>query len=291
MQIDEVVWQVINRGHCSFKIKTISQNFCRNEYNVTGLCSKQSCPLANSQYATIKEEKGLCYLYVKTAERAQKPKELWERILLSKNYEQALSQIDEQLKYWSNFMIHKNKQRLTKLRQMLIRIRKMRLKGFKELIPIKKKAERRDKIREQKALVAANLENAIEQELMDRLKNGVYNEIMNYNSKAFEKVVGQNQVEDEEEREQQELEEEEEDYSDEELIFDPNDLEEDDDDEEDQDEDNQEDDKRLFKKQTFNQLRRQDDEIKDIKKKKTRVQLQYEEEEEIEDRKKQQITF
>ncbi|CAD8177563.1 unnamed protein product [Paramecium octaurelia] len=289
MQIDEVVWQVINRGHCSFKIKTISQNFCRNEYNVTGLCSKQSCPLANSQYATIKEEKGLCYLYVKTAERAQKPKELWEKILLSKNYEQALAQIDEQLKYWSNFMIHKNKQRLTKLRQMLIRIRKMRLKGFKELIPIKKKAERRDKIREQKALVAANLENAIEQELIDRLKNGVYNEIMNYNTKAFEKVVGQNQVEDEEEREQQEQEEEEEDYSDEELIFDPNDLEEDD--EEDQEEDDDEDDKRLFKKQTFNQLRRDDDELKDVKKKKPRVKLQYEEEEEVEDRKKQQIAF
>ncbi|CAD8107725.1 unnamed protein product [Paramecium primaurelia] len=288
MQIDEVVWQVINRGHCSFKIKTISQNFCRNEYNVTGLCSKQSCPLANSQYATIKEEKGLCYLYVKTAERAQKPKELWEKILLSKNYEQALAQIDEQLKYWSNFMIHKNKQRLTKLRQMLIRIRKMRLKGFKELIPIKKKAERRDKIREQKALVAANLENAIEQELIDRLKNGVYNEIMNYNTKAFEKVVGQNQMEDEEEREQQELEEEEEDYSDEELIFDPNDLEEDDDEE---DQDDEEDDKRLFQKQTFNQLRRENDEVKDIKKKKPRVQLQYEEEEEVEDRKKQQIAF
>ncbi|CAD8178806.1 unnamed protein product [Paramecium pentaurelia] len=287
MQIDEVVWQVINRGHCSFKIKTISQNFCRNEYNVTGLCSKQSCPLANSQYATIKEEKGLCYLYVKTAERAQKPKELWEKILLSKNYEQALAQIDEQLKYWSNFMIHKNKQRLTKLRQMLIRIRKMRLKGFKELIPIKKKAERRDKIREQKALVAANLENAIEQELIDRLKNGVYNEIMNYNTKAFEKVVGQNQMEDEEEREQQELEEEEEDYSDEELIFDPNDLEEDDE----EDQDDEEDDQRLFQKQTFNQLRRENDEIKDIKKKKPRVQLQYEEEEEVEDRKKQQIAF
>ncbi|CAD8161716.1 unnamed protein product [Paramecium octaurelia] len=289
MQIDEVVWQVINRGHCSFKIKTISQNFCRNEYNVTGLCSKQSCPLANSQYATIKEEKGLCYLYVKTAERAQKPKELWEKILLSKNYEQALAQIDEQLKYWSNFIIHKNKQRLTKLRQMLIRIRKMRLKGFKELIPIKKKAERRDKIREQKALVAANLENAIEQELIDRLKNGVYNEIMNYNTKAFEKVVGQNQVEDEEEREQQEQEEEEEDYSDEELIFDPNDLEEDD--EEDQEDDDEEDDKRLFQKQTFNQLRRDDDEVKDVKKKKPRVKLQYEEEEEVEDRKKQQIAF
>lgn len=62
----------------------------------------------------------------------------------------------------------------------------------KELIPIKKKAERRDKIREQKALVAANLEGTIEQELIERLKNGVYNEIMNYNSNAFKKVMDQN---------------------------------------------------------------------------------------------------
>ena len=53
MQHDEVIWSVINHGHCSFKAKlnNNAETFCRNEYNNTGLCNRTSCPLANSRCA------------------------------------------------------------------------------------------------------------------------------------------------------------------------------------------------------------------------------------------------
>lgn len=142
---------------------------------------------------------------MKTAERAHLPNQLWEKFRLNKSYSKALEQIDEQLIYWSPFIIHKCKQRLTKLRQMLIQMRKLKLQGKEELVPIKKKAEKRDRIREAKALIAANIENKIEEELMERLKTGVYKDIYNYNPKVFNKLVGR---EEEEEQDEEQMEEE-----------------------------------------------------------------------------------
>lgn len=85
MQHDEVIWQIINHQFCSFKTKLAEErNFCQNPYNVTGLCIKSACPLANSRYATIREEEGICYLYMKTIERAHTPKDLWQKIKVSK---------------------------------------------------------------------------------------------------------------------------------------------------------------------------------------------------------------
>ncbi|XP_011040509.1 PREDICTED: protein MAK16 homolog [Populus euphratica] len=210
MQHDEVIWQVIRHNHCSFMAKITTGNFCRNPYNITGVCNRSSCPLANSRYATIRDHDGVFYLYMKTIERAHKPNELWERVKLPRNYEKALEIIDKHLMYWPKFLVHKDKTRLTKMTQMRIRMRKLALKTREKIMTTPRKEIKRESRREKKAETAAELDKSIEKELLERLNGGLYGDIHNILPKHFNKILDENELhavsEDEEYEEEPEIE-------------------------------------------------------------------------------------
>lgn len=212
---DDLIWNVINKQFCSFQIRPHqsqnNQNFCRNEYNVTGLCDRRSCPLANAQYATVKQVDSKLYLYIKTVERAHTPRNLWQRIRLSKEYAKALRQIDEHLMYWTEFNVNKCKQRFTRLKQVQITERRMALReergevSERNYVGVKHKVKKREEKRERKALAAARIEKAIEKELLDRLKSGAYGDKpLNVDDKIWKKVLGKIETRDTEEGQEDE---------------------------------------------------------------------------------------
>lgn len=137
---------------------------------------------------------GRLYLYMKTVERAHLPSKLWERIRLSQNYAEALQQIDDRLIYWPKFLTHKCKQRLTRLTQVAIRMRKIAKEeerlGEKTVAKLAPKIRHRERTRERKAEAAAQLERTIERQLLDRLRSGTYgHEPLNVSESIWKKVL------------------------------------------------------------------------------------------------------
>jgi len=201
---DDVIWSLISKapGFCSFQAKHITHLFCRNEYNVTGFCNRQSCPLANSRYAVVKEKEGKVYLYLKTAERQHLPSQLWEIIQLDKNLEKAMAQIDDHLEYFPPYIRNKNKQRLLRITQYLIRMRKIKLKPEVKRQRINRTLERKERTKEAKAEKIAMIDNKIKAELLERLKQGVYGDLYaNFRPEVWNEVLDEQELSVEEEDE------------------------------------------------------------------------------------------
>jgi protein MAK16 len=84
------------------------------------------------------------------------------------------------LQYWPKFLVHKCKQRLTRLTQVAIRTERLAREeerlGEKLVPKLASKVRRREQTRERKAEAAAKVERTIERELMERLRSGAYGE-------------------------------------------------------------------------------------------------------------------
>ena len=122
------------------------------------------------------------------------PSKWWEKIKLSKNYQEALQQIEGRLQYFPKFLLHKCKQRLTRLVQVATRMRRIAAEETRlgeQLVPkMAPKIKHREEARERKALMAAKLERTIERELLERLRQGAYGDMpLNCNDNIWKKVL------------------------------------------------------------------------------------------------------
>ncbi|KAG0440005.1 Protein mak16 [Dictyocoela muelleri] len=168
---DENIWKMIggDKNYCTYKLKTDTISLCKNKYNVTGICDRISCPLANSKYATIKEENGKIFALLKEPERNNTPSNRYEKIEII-----DFNQIDEILKYFNKDIIHRCKQRYVKLIKCLERKEIIDKEGVPEIIPKRKRQLRIERSRGKKEFMKLDIKKQVQEELIERMKIGMY---------------------------------------------------------------------------------------------------------------------
>eukprot|EP01012_Entosiphon_sulcatum_P029340 TRINITY_DN3573_c0_g1_i1.p1 TRINITY_DN3573_c0_g1~~TRINITY_DN3573_c0_g1_i1.p1 ORF type:complete len:292 (+),score=102.83 TRINITY_DN3573_c0_g1_i1:238-1113(+) len=202
MQHDDIIWNCLKQDFCSFRVKTEHHLFCRNEYNLTGLCKRTSCPLANGRFATVREVDGRLMLCIKTVERAHSPRDMWDQVELNrKSLRVALQEVDDNLQWWPKHLIYACKLRVIRLKQYLMKCRKYQLDNPVRIERINKKEERALLKREARAEKFARIDVEIEKELLDRLRSGRYDSMVNIAKDHFERLINQELDEEEEENE------------------------------------------------------------------------------------------
>lgn len=171
MSYDGLVWATIGeRGFCSFRVVAPPTKFCLHKYSLNGLCAEDVCPLAHSRYATVLDVNGRLVLCRKAIERAHQPSRLWEYTELPPEPREASRALRRALAYWPRDMRDLCRLRLKKL--MEVRLRKARLERLIEprVVAARKKAERRDRARQAKALAAAQIEKVVQREILAQLE-------------------------------------------------------------------------------------------------------------------------
>ncbi|AAK39761.1 mak16-like protein (nucleomorph) [Guillardia theta] len=169
---DLVLWEIIGSDKfCSFKTKRDNHKFCSNKYNINGFCSKQLCPLSNSFYATIIRKKSRLFLFIKTGMYSKFPSKIWKKYELSRNYLKALSQVDMKLAYWPEYFVFKNKQKLTRFYQIIIKEKITKIRQIEQDIKTSKNLLIYKDSNLQKEYF---LQKTLEHELLKRLHTGMY---------------------------------------------------------------------------------------------------------------------
>mmetsp|Transcript_24253 Transcript_24253/g.54539 ORF Transcript_24253/g.54539 Transcript_24253/m.54539 type:complete len:217 (+) Transcript_24253:58-708(+) len=166
------LWETIGTNNfCSFKVKKENFKFCNNKFNLTGFCSKQSCPLSNDFYSTVIRRKDRLFLFIKNNHEFKFPSKIWKKYELSRNYIKALSQIDLKLSFWPKFFLFKSKQKLTRFYQIIMK------EKITKIVKIEKQIKNNNNILQfQKTKLEKEyfLQKSVEHELLKRLHTGMY---------------------------------------------------------------------------------------------------------------------